>query len=141
MQQPFARLSRLSIYNSTRPFLPLRGSVILTRRLYSTEIPPPPPVTPTPSGNAKRRWGLVFIIAGLTASSGYVFVRNDTGKCLFIVIFFITDFIPLVLEYRLDQLSQKIMGRPDEKQLFEERRRIDEEARRRFVEPPTRRIV
>ncbi|OXG12008.1 hypothetical protein C366_05730 [Cryptococcus neoformans Tu401-1] len=124
MQQPFARLSRLSIYNSTRPFLPHRGSVILTRRLYSTEIPPPPPVTPTPSGNAKRRWGLVFIIAGLTASSGYVFVRNDT-----------------VLEYRLDQLSQKIMGRPDEKQLFEERRRIDEEARRRFVEPPTRRIV
>lgn len=49
--------------------------------------------------------------------------------------FFIPDFIPLVLEYRLDQLSQKIMGRPDEKQLFEERRRIDEEARRRFVEP------
>ncbi|UOH80494.1 hypothetical protein LQV05_003148 [Cryptococcus neoformans] len=124
MQQPFARLSRLLIYNSTRPFSPLRGSVIRTRRLYSTEIPPPPPVTPTPSGNAKRRSGLVFIIAGLTASSGYVFVRNDT-----------------VLEYRLDQLSQKIMGRPDEKQLFEERRRIDEEARRRFVEPPTRRIV
>ncbi|AFR97699.1 hypothetical protein CNAG_01493 [Cryptococcus neoformans var. grubii H99] len=124
MQQPFARLSRLLIYNSSRPFSPLRGAVIRTRRLYSTEIPPPPPVTPTPSGNAKRRWGLVFIIAGLTASSGYVFVRNDT-----------------VLEYRLDQLSQKIMGRPDEKQLFEERRRIDEEARRRFVEPPTRRIV
>ncbi|ALO60510.1 hypothetical protein CNBC0300 [Cryptococcus deneoformans B-3501A] len=122
MQQPFARLSWSLIYNSTRPFSPLRGSVIRTRRLYSTEIPPPPPVTPTSS--SKPKWGLVFIVAGLTALGGYVVVRNDT-----------------VLEYRLDQLSQKIMGRPDEKQLFEERRRIDEEARRRFVEPPSRRIV
>ncbi|AGV14680.1 hypothetical protein, variant [Cryptococcus neoformans var. grubii H99] len=78
MQQPFARLSRLLIYNSSRPFSPLRGAVIRTRRLYSTEIPPPPPVTPTPSGNAKRRWGLVFIIAGLVSR----FKRFRRVKCL-----------------------------------------------------------
>ncbi|KIR57519.1 hypothetical protein I314_06658 [Cryptococcus bacillisporus CA1873] len=122
MQQPLARLSPSLIYSSTRPFCPLRGSAIRTRRCYSTEIPPRPPTTP--GSRLKEEWSVVFIIAGLTALGGYVFVRNDA-----------------VLEYRLDQLSQKIMGRPDERQLFEERRRLQEEAIRQLAESSTKKTV
>ncbi|WVQ87931.1 hypothetical protein IAS59_001662 [Cryptococcus gattii] len=110
---------------STRPFCPLRGSVIRTRRRYTTEIPPRPPTTPgSPLKEGKPKWSVVFIVAGLTALGGYVFIKNDA-----------------VLEYRLDQLSQKIMGRPDEKQLFEERRRLEEEAIRQLTESSTKKTV
>ncbi|KIR39693.1 hypothetical protein I307_02696 [Cryptococcus deuterogattii 99/473] len=122
MQQPLARLSLSLIYSSTRPFCPLRGSVIRTGRRYSTEIPPRPPTAP--GSRLKEEWSVVFIIAGLTALGGYVFVKNDA-----------------VLGYRLDQLSQKIMGRPDEKQLFEERRRLEEEAIRQLTESSTKKTV